>query len=177
MKSIMEEASSISKAIDQAWNRAGRPSDFSVKVFEESKRNMFGLTTRPAKIALFFDEKSVALPVIQEKKQPGFKKESPVQHQKPSAPSRPYKGTWAPEMVDFIKEWVSQTLHIMGLGNIQFSVSTSGNLIKFNFKSSITGKETNDRLLFSSIAHLVMTALRQKYKKPLQNLKIVLTCG
>lgn len=60
MKSIMEEASSIFKAIENAWNRAGQPQDFSVKVFEEPQRNFFGMTIKSAKIGLFFDEKSPA---------------------------------------------------------------------------------------------------------------------
>lgn len=59
MKSVMEEASSIFKAIENAWKRAGQPHDFSVKVFEEPQRNFFGLTVKSAKIALFFDEKSL----------------------------------------------------------------------------------------------------------------------
>lgn len=56
----MEEASSIFKAIENAWNRAGQPHDFSVKVFEEPQRNFFGMTVKSAKIGLFFDEKSLA---------------------------------------------------------------------------------------------------------------------
>src|ERR1700730_15554830 len=56
MKSIMEEASSISKAIDQAWNRAGKPMEFTIKVLETPERNLFCLTTKSAKIALFFDD-------------------------------------------------------------------------------------------------------------------------
>ncbi len=58
MKSIVEEASSISKAIDQAWQRAGKPSEFKIKVFEEPERNMFGLTVKSAKIGLFYEEQS-----------------------------------------------------------------------------------------------------------------------
>lgn len=60
MKSIIEEASSISKAIDQAWQRAGKPQEFTVKVFEEPQRSIFGLTIRSAKIALFFNERVIA---------------------------------------------------------------------------------------------------------------------
>jgi hypothetical protein len=60
MKSIIEEASSISKAIDQAWQRAGKPQEFTIKVFEEPQRSIFGLTIRSAKIALFFNERAVA---------------------------------------------------------------------------------------------------------------------
>ncbi len=107
MKSIMEEASSIFKAIENAWKRAGQPHDFSVKVFEEPQRNFFGLTVKSAKIGLFFDEKSLpkvtpakVTPTVapkqkaepQQKVQPEKpvqpKKVAPVQKHKESAPVR-----------------------------------------------------------------------------------------
>ena len=57
MKSIMEEASSISKAIETAWQRAGQPAEFSVKVLELPQTSFFGLkTAKSAKVAFFFDE-------------------------------------------------------------------------------------------------------------------------
>ncbi|MGB8467683.1 MAG: hypothetical protein WCE21_01645 [Candidatus Babeliales bacterium] len=54
MKSIIQESSSVAKAIEQAWTAAGKPQEFTVKVFEEAQRNFFGLTTKSAKIALLF---------------------------------------------------------------------------------------------------------------------------
>ncbi len=59
MKSVMEEASSIAQAIEQAWERVGKPREFTVKVFEEAKRSFFGFTKRSAKIALIFDERTL----------------------------------------------------------------------------------------------------------------------
>ena len=57
MKSIMEEASTISKAIETAWNRAGQPQEFTVKILELPKTSFFGLkTSKSAKIAFFFTE-------------------------------------------------------------------------------------------------------------------------
>jgi hypothetical protein len=56
MKSIVEEASSIFKAVEKAWERAGKPADFSVKIFEDSQRSFFGITKKQAKIGLFFDQ-------------------------------------------------------------------------------------------------------------------------
>ncbi len=58
MKSIMQEGSSVMKAIEQAWIKAGKPAEFSIKVLEEAQKNFLGLTLRSAKIALFFDEKT-----------------------------------------------------------------------------------------------------------------------
>lgn len=56
MKSLVHEASTIAKAIDQAWHLAGCPERFTVKVLEQPERNFFGFTTRSAKIALLYEE-------------------------------------------------------------------------------------------------------------------------
>ena len=58
MKSIMEQASSIIKAIEKAWISADKPKEFSVKIFEKEEKNFFGMTTKPAKIGIFFSEKN-----------------------------------------------------------------------------------------------------------------------
>ena len=57
MKSIIQEKSSIFKAIEEAWIKAKKPKSFSVIVFEEQQKNFLGITTNPAKIGLFFDFK------------------------------------------------------------------------------------------------------------------------
>lgn len=56
MKSIMEEASSIIKAIEKGWITAGKPKEFTIKIFEEPQKNFIGMTTKPAKVALIFSE-------------------------------------------------------------------------------------------------------------------------
>jgi hypothetical protein len=62
MKSIMEEASSIAKAIETAWNRAGQPTEFTVKVLELPQTSFFGLkTSKSAKVAFFFNEATVTV--------------------------------------------------------------------------------------------------------------------
>lgn len=177
MKSIVEEASSIGKAIEQAWIRAGNPADFSVKIFEESRRNMFGLTTQSAKIGLFFDGKVgiTATPQLPREKRHAAPKREPHPSQPTTASPKPKRVAWPADMVDFAKGWIQQTLNIIGLPNMQFSVTVSGNLAKIKFDSYVTGKESSDRMLFSSIAHLMMTSLRQKYKKSLHHMKVVLT--
>ena len=46
MKSIIEQASSIMKAIEKAWDQADKPKEFSIKVFEKEEKNFFGMTTK-----------------------------------------------------------------------------------------------------------------------------------
>lgn len=54
----MQEASSVIKAIEKGWESAGKPKEFSVKVFEEPKKNFIGITVHSAKIGIFFDDKN-----------------------------------------------------------------------------------------------------------------------
>ena len=56
MKSIVQESSSVFKAIEKGWERAGKPKDFSVKIFEEPEKNFFGMTLKSAKVGIFFEE-------------------------------------------------------------------------------------------------------------------------
>ncbi len=57
MKSIMQEASSVMKAVEKGWETAGKPKEFLIKIFEEPKKNFIGLTVQSAKVGIFFDEK------------------------------------------------------------------------------------------------------------------------
>lgn len=182
MKSIMEEASSISKAIEQAWNRAGKPAEFTIKVLETPERNIFGLTTKSAKIALFFDEqkmvakfaKPIEKIVPQQKPEPIVHAQAPMRYREAAAPVAPQQSQWNEQMIQFTKDWIQQVFQIMGIGHIDFTTSTSINGLTFRFKNSIMGNEFKDRLLFSSFAHLILTMLRQKYKRSFKNLKIIL---
>ncbi len=56
MKSLVEEASTVAKALEKAWTRAGKPQEFSVKVFEEQETNFLGFTKKSAKVGIFFEE-------------------------------------------------------------------------------------------------------------------------
>lgn len=179
MKSIVEEASSIGKAIEQAWNRAGKPADFSVKIFEEAKKNLFGFVAQSAKIGLFFDHR---ISTLTPRQQPSVKEQKPVEYrQEPrphqtngTTPQKPKLIAWSSDMVDYTKEWIQQTLTIMGLPNISFDVTVSGNLAKIRFSTLVTGQQPSDKMLFSSLAHLLMSSLQQKYKRSLHHMKVVL---
>lgn len=94
MKSLVEEASTITKAVEKAWVRAGKPAEFTVKVFEEPKHNFFGMTTKSAKIAIFF-KSTPAVSGQQEAKdtkhvqKDSVRKPQPARQQYESAPARP----------------------------------------------------------------------------------------
>lgn len=55
MKSMLHEASSITKAIEKAWSDAGNPTEFTIKVLDAGKKNFFGLTKRPAIVSITYE--------------------------------------------------------------------------------------------------------------------------
>lgn len=181
MKSIMEEASSIGKAIDLAWNRAGKPAQFSIKILEEPEKNMFGLTVKSAKIALFFDERrrqefqqrqpERPRPARQDAPKHKVQEVTPKEAPKQAKRSRP---GWTDAMAADAKNWLNETLKAMQLERISYNSSISGSAIKFVFDSSPTGSEAKDRMLFSSFACLLLATLRNKHKRNMRNLKVIL---
>lgn len=56
IKSVIEEASSLEKAIELGWIKAGKPKEFSVKIFQEPVKNFLGISKQTAKIGLFFKD-------------------------------------------------------------------------------------------------------------------------
>jgi len=54
MKSILQEASTVAKAVRNAWEQAGQPDEFSVKVLERREANFLGFTKSPAVISFFY---------------------------------------------------------------------------------------------------------------------------
>lgn len=227
MKSIMEEASSVAKAIEKGWVRAGKPQEFSVKVFEEAQKNFIGMTTKSAKVGLFFEESSRMLsgkPV--DKKMPersadkNQRFKQPERSQKPqqqnqnvdrSAQDRsktqqqerpsdrqrfeksqekppfakqeqrpaqrdqgPSTSPWSPELVDTAQEWLKGSLSVLGQSNLVFSAEVERYALRVTFPRLITQNNEKEKMLFRSWAYLLMQALRQKYKRPLKGLKVIL---
>ena len=57
MKSVFEEASSIVKAIEKGWKKAGEPKKFSITIYEMPEKNFLGFTKKMAKVGIFFEDK------------------------------------------------------------------------------------------------------------------------
>jgi hypothetical protein len=185
MKSIMEEASSLTKAIENAWNRAGKPQSFSIKIFQDAEKNFFGMTTKKAKIALFFAEgqeflkqdknlhpkkgvRSTAVTPQPKIARQQHKRFEQVKEQKIST-------IWTEEMIVLIKQWVSTYLQLQGLPNITFSTIPAGHHLTLHFESPLVTDRSKEHSLFSSLAHLLLTSLKQKLKSELRGLRITIS--
>ncbi len=203
MKSIVEEASSVVKAIEKGWIQAGKPQEFSVKVFEVEQKNFLGLTTKSAKIALFYNGKTTdkahprsestdkrhqqpkreARPQKKEypKEQPHSAEHSTnqpraIREEKREQPARE-RETWSDEMVAFSQTWLKNTLSLMNMPNHPFSVEVKNYYLKINFDKPLLQDPEKEKLLFRSFAHLAMQSLRNKFKKGFRGFKVILNSG
>jgi predicted RNA-binding protein Jag len=240
MKSIIEQASSIVKAIEKAWNQAEKPKEFSIKIFEQEERNFFGISTKPAKVGIFFGgdkapahEKPTFKPRQEIKecrpasakasdfakassdktadklvdkaqatphaKQPDFASSSAKgfgEHGKASSdrPTKPrvekqtqtpeaatpkerirrIPTTWNDTMITTAHAWIKQTLSLMGLPAINFNSEVAGKNLKLTFNAPLIADPMQEKQLFRSFAHLIMSSLRNQYKQEIKNLKVVL---
>ena len=101
MKSIIHEASSIGKAIEQGWQKAGCPKEFSVRILEEPERNFIGMTVKTAKIAIFFGERTqqpTSTPQAPRRREIIQQRERPTYAQSAQAPARERPQRQRPEL-------------------------------------------------------------------------------
>ena len=189
MKSIMEQAASITKAIEKAWQRSGCPRNFSVKVLEPGKKNFFGFVSSPAKIAFIFDEKTIPQPEGAKKKERVKRSRSTDQRQKPTRPQQknyekpsaaksaqraPQQMGFDVEMVSAAKQWLERFMALTGHKQIAFRTDSKGNYIKFTFEKQLYEDIEKQRQLFRSCSYLMLQALRNSFKRKLRGCKIIL---
>jgi predicted RNA-binding protein Jag len=188
MKSIMEEASSVVKAIEKGWIRAGKPNEFTVKVFEEAQKNFIGLTTKSAKIGIFFEDHAITPTLKQAKSQPQQPRKPQQQKQaQPQAKQEQFRSElrpqqqkkevgqlWSQDVINAAESWIKESLALMGMGHIKFTTEVERFALRVSFQSPITENSEKEKMLFRSWAYLIMQALRHKFKRPFKGLKIIL---
>lgn len=83
MKSMLHEASSVSKAIEKAWTDAGKPSEFTIKILEQGEKNFLGMSKRPSIVSISYDPKRQTAPAqeTQKKEAPKPQPQKPKQEQ------------------------------------------------------------------------------------------------
>ena len=202
MKSIMEEASSILKAIEKGWNRAGKPQEFTVKIFEEPEHNFLGMTTKSAKIGFFFkediagqkqqrgryaagqkrlhgaaDRSTGRAPTrrAQQKPQPTQQQARQPERKRWEHPNEGQAIAWSDEMVSFVTTWVKKSLILLNLPNITFTTTIDGTQLRLQFDTTVVDQSSQEKVLFRSFAYLLLQSLRNEFKESLRGLKVVLT--
>lgn len=193
MKSIVEEASSIEKAITSAWDRAGKPKKFTITIFQEPEKNFFGMTKAPAKIGFMFEERA---PKSQKPSTHRPQQKTDIKHapqvkqahkkeQKQAVPQQQHHAQdrdqkninrfWSQEMVDAARNWLAQALELIDKKSVSFSAKPSRYHLKIQFSEPLSADEKKQKNMFRSLAHLVMQAQRAQFKKALKHHKVILS--
>lgn len=192
MKSLMEEASSISKAIEKGWTNAGKPKEFTIKVYEEPQKNFIGMTVRPAKIGIFFTEPkqqpvSEGRPRVKQKplqqpralekvaKEPRREPKPLEERPLPKKSQEDLGPIWSDDMVTSTKDWVQEMLRHMGFGHVPFTIEPQRFHLKINFGQDLVADKEKQKHLFAVFSGLLLTMLKRQCKRPLRGYKIVLT--
>jgi len=199
MKSIIEEASSVIKAIEKGWAEAGKPQEFSVKILQESEKNFLGMTTRSAKIALIFEhvssktheqpEKKVFVPkpapvkpkplevkpapkeIKAPKPQPKPQTTAPVEKKAP----KKVEDFWSEQMIDEAGHWLKNSLALINKQDINFTFDQKRYYLKINFNKPLFEDKDKEKVVFRSFAYILMQVLRNKFKRNLRGFKLILT--
>ncbi len=185
MKSIVQEGSSIAKAIDSAWKRAEQPTEFSVRINEHPQKNMFGFTTKSAKISLFYQEERKKERPMRQAQKPRPKKivEKPAPAKAKKAPAAPRPRTqesnepWNENMVNFAQTWLNDLLRNLGANQAKFVLEPQRYHLKVTFTKPVFTEDEKNRALFRNCAHLLLQSARNNFKRPLKGFKVVLTTG
>lgn len=194
MKSIVEEASTLERAIAQAWKRAGSPKKFTITIFQEAEKNFFGMTTLPAKIGFMYEEaiathqktqkrapeRTVEKPqqeVQVQPRKPVIKSQRPALQEEPQLEQAEKKDSgrfWAPEMIDAAEQWLKEVLSIAGKPHSSFSIKASRYHLKIQFNEPVFADQKREKAFFRSCALLIMQAQRATFKKSLKFHKVIL---
>ncbi len=179
MKSIIEEASSITKAIENAWKRADQPDEFSVRIFEIPQKNLFGFTTKSAKIGIFFEETKKREKARLAPKQRPKREVAKLAPKKPSV-VKPKKDAeqqdpWNKEMVAYTQDWLNSLFKQLHISNPSFSIDPQRYHLKVVFDRPIFEQEEKNRAFFRNCAHLMLQSVRNTFKRPLKGFKVILT--
>jgi predicted RNA-binding protein Jag len=194
MRSIIQEASSITKAIEQGWIKAGKPKEFTVKIFEEPKKGFLGITLQSAKIGIFFDEKkSEQVAITKPKEQPAHTQitepketkisekkrtkevEKPIvdKRKKEQQGPKSLQQVWTPQMQSNVKQWLEEIFNIINLPKPEFSIQPQNFYLRIKFNQSIFDDKSREKHFFTSLAILLIQMLKQKYKRPLKGYKVI----
>jgi len=185
MRSVVEEASSVAKAIEKAWQSAGKPEEFSVKVFQQATRNFLGFTSKLAKVGIFF---TAPQPHTNERRENGrrqyqrpFEREQRGSAQRPSRPHQEQRveapqergGYWSDDLITAAKEWLRGALDSLDMADRRFAISARGSLLEIRFDGAMGREEREGRIVLNSFAHLLTEVLRNKFgQRTFRNLKI-----
>lgn len=196
MKSLLQEASTIERAIDKAWNEAGKPSEFTVKVHDQGERNFLGMSRRPAIVSIIYKPERVTYQQASRKDDHSSHNDRNNDRGRSNSRgnvSRRYEGNdrrggnsrsqsssspsegWKQEWRDFVIGTVKQLAKLMNVTVPFTSKVTDDKVLTISFKEAVLGNEEEQRMLFASLSYLTIQFLKREYKSRFAGFRIVVT--
>lgn len=86
-------------------------------------------------------------------------------------------GQWDAELTESAKKWLTETLRLMGMADITFSLEPQNFHLRITLNKALIEDETKERHLFASLATLMMASLKKEFRKALRGHKIVIVHG
>jgi len=195
MKSIMEEASSIAKAVEKGWERAGKPKEFTVRIFEEAQKNFIGMTTKPAKVGILFQEpvapqyrtKDTQRLVEKRKAEKTAKAKERFERQerqvkerkKPVQPEEQpkvvKKDRWTEEMQQKASVWLEGFLKSAQLPSVSFAMEAKNYILSVQFQKPLLSDNAREHQIYKNCSYLLLQALKYHFKRGLKGYKVVIS--
>lgn len=92
MKSVIHEASSLACAIEEGWKKAGKPSEFTVKIYQQAEHSIFGLVTKKkAKVGIFFEDQPARTERTERTERSGQREQRDRSYQQGQGQQRPQR--------------------------------------------------------------------------------------
>lgn len=173
----MEEGSSVAKAVEKGWLKAGKPKEFSVKIHELPEKNFFGITSKNAKIAIIFEEKPAT--ARHETKKPSKIKKTSSFKDRPEQtrkirPEIIENAQWTDEMISFASKWLKDTLKLLSSQPIKFEVLPDNHQLIITFDHPLLDNPEQNKRIIRPLSQLLVQTLRNNLKQPLRGYKVIM---
>ncbi len=184
MKSILQEESSVTKAVERAWDISGKPYEFTVKVLSNEVKNFFGMLKSPAIISFTYNPK---FRTDKEKEQKAVKKAAPKKNKpvfnkkddsykkdkRDFVPFRKDQEIWKKEFVDDVEYWTKDILRIMGF-KVGFNIVVENKMLNIYLDKQVLRDAEDEKMFFISLSGILMQFLKRKHKKRFSNSYLII---
>ncbi|MFC1854575.1 Jag N-terminal domain-containing protein [Candidatus Dependentiae bacterium] len=184
MKSILQEATSVERAVSLAWEAVGKPREFCVKVLEFGEKGFFGITKKNTVISLSYESKNVSELSRVEKaserpsKTFGPPKGSSTEKRnhtpKKKIESRPKieePANWNDEMIQITTTTIKGIISTLGV-DAKLKTRTSSTTLFVTICDQVLPEAESERALRATMSYLVFQILKRELKRKLRGFKI-----
>ena len=202
MKSILQEASSVAKAIGKAWDQAGQPREFTVKILEMPEKGFLGFTKNPAVLSVIYKQvpkprasgrttsrSSTTRSSLRKPRGQQTSRDSSRSTSRPRPADRPrvvrdrtdekrekatYFESWEPELVATMQTWLNEMMNLMKC-TIKFDLIPDDKVLTATFESPVIEAAEEEGMLFASFSFLLIQSLKKKHKNKFKGFRFLLT--